>query len=299
VIPTSPRAQSNTRPSQTSLPSTKTSEGTLTTTPFVNSATTTTEETSSKSPTVSGHHNSPGRLHGGAIAGIAIGAALAVLFLLLLGWWFMNRRRRTVEPQSAALNRAESKGYKKAELEGTAGSGTFEWKPKPELPSSEAVMHDGRDNTFSRRPVSVGHPQPPDVHQELEAASRVNPWTRGSQIPFSSTATSPSQPLEEPSMLAVMGLSESVAVNEGVGLLRTNQSETSSPKNVVINSSSQDQAVVDASQLNKLKAQERELAEYIEAHETLQKLKNEHIALQERIRAAEERAQRSKISDVV
>ena len=55
---------------------------------------------------------------------------------------------------------------------------------------------------------------------------------------------------------------------------------------------------MDASQLNKLKAQARELAEHIEAHETLQKLKNEHIALQERIRAAEERAQRSKISDV-
>jgi hypothetical protein len=55
---------------------------------------------------------------------------------------------------------------------------------------------------------------------------------------------------------------------------------------------------VDASQLNKLKAQERELAEYIEAHETLQRLKNEHITLQERIRAAEERAQRLNTSDL-
>jgi hypothetical protein len=39
--------------------------------------------------------------------------------------------------------------------------------------------------------------------------------------------------------------------------------------------------------LNKLKAEERELAEYTEAYETLQKLKNEHIALQERINVAE------------
>jgi hypothetical protein len=300
VLPTSSLVLSGTRPSQTSQLDTKTSEGTLTTTPFVNSATITVEGTSSKSPTASGHHISPG-LHGGAIAGIAIGAAFTVLFLLVLGWWFMSRCRQPVESQSAALNRAESKGYRKAELEGTAGSSTFEWKPKPELPGSEEIMHDGLDDTFSRGPASAGHTQRLDIHQEqeLEAVSRVNPRTRGSQIPFSSTAPSPSQPLEEPSTSVAMELSESAAVAESVGLPRMNHSETSSPENAhVINSSSQDHAVVDASQLNKLKAQARELAEYIEAHETLQELKNEHIALQERIRAAEERAQRSKISDV-
>lgn len=301
VLPTSSLVRSSTRPSQTSQLDTKTSEGTLTATPFVNSATITVEGTSSKSPIAPGHQISPGGLHGGAIAGIAVGVAFTVLFLLVLGWWFMSRRRRPAEPQSAALNRAESKGYRKAELEGTAGSSTFEWKPKPELPGSEEIMHDGLDDTFSRGPASAGHTQRLDIHQEqeLEAVSRVNPRTRGSHIPFSSTATSPSQPLEEPSTSAAMGLSERAAVAESVGLLRVNHGETSSSKNVdVINPSSQDQAVVDASQLNKLKAQERELAEYIEAHETLQKLKNEHIALQERIRAAEERAQRSKISDV-
>ncbi len=58
-------------------------------------------------------------------------------------------------------------------------------------------------------------------------------------------------------------------------------------------SSPQAQAAVEASQLSKLKSQERELAEYIEAHETLQKLKNEHISLQERIKLAEECARRS------
>jgi hypothetical protein len=299
VLPTSSPVQSNTRPPQTSQPDTKTSEGTLTATPFVNSATITAEGTSSKSPAASGHQMSPGGLQGGAIAGIAIGATSIILFLLVLGWWFMSRHRRPVEPQSAALNRAESKGYKKAELEGTAGHSAFEWKPKPELPGSEEIMHDGLDDTFSRRPASAGHTQRLDIHQELEAVSRVNPRSRDSQIPFSSTATSPSQPLEEPSTSVATGSLESAAVTEGVALLRTNHSETSSPRNVgVINSSSQDQAVVDSSQLNKLKAQERELAEYIEAHETLQKLKNEHIALQERIRAAEERAQRSKTSDV-
>ena len=257
--------------------------------------------TSSKSPTASGHHISPGGLHGGAIAGIAMGAAFTALFLLVLGWWFMSRCRRPVESQSAALNRAESNGYRKAELDGTAGSSTFEWEPKPELPGSEEIMHDRLDDTFSRGPASAGHTQRLDIHQEQEpeAVSRVNPQTRGSQIPFSPTATSPSQPSEEPSTSAAMGLSESAAVTENVGLLRMNHSEMSSPKNVhVIDSSSQDHAGVDASQLNKLKAQARELAEYIEAHETLQKLKNEHSALQERIRAAEERAQRSKISDI-
>jgi hypothetical protein len=301
VLPTSPLVQSGTRLSQTSQLDTKTSEGTLTTTPFVNSATITVERTSSKSPTASGHHISPGGVHGGAIAGIAISAAFTVLFLLALGWWLMSRCRRTVESQSAVLNRAESNGYRKAELEGTVGSSTFEWKPKPELPGSEEIMHDVLNNTFSREPASTSHTQRLDIHQEQEprAVSRVNSQTRGSQIPFSPTATSPTQPLEEPSTSAAMGLPESAAVTESVDLLRMNHSEMPSPKNVpVIDSSSQDHAVVDASQLNRLKAQARELAEYIEAHETLQKLKNEHIALQERIRAAEERAQRSKISDV-
>jgi hypothetical protein len=195
----------------------------------------------------------------------------------------LNHRRQLVKPQTAGLNRTESKGHEKAELEGTAGSSTFEWRPKPELPSSEETMHDKPNDTFSRRLSPAGPTQRLDIHQELEAVSRVNPCARGSQIPFSSTATSPSQPLEELSTAAASGLSESVAADGGV---------------VVVSSSSQEQAVVDASQLDTLKAQERELAEYIEAHETLQKLKNEHIALQERIRAAEERVQRSKTSDV-
>jgi hypothetical protein len=97
---------------------------------------------------------------------------------------------------------------------------------------------------------------------------------------------------------APMNSSRSASANEETNLLKAGLTKSSSPTySASTEPTPQAQAAVDASQINKLKAQERELAEYIDAHETLQKLKNEHVALQERIKAAEERAQRLKVSD--
>jgi hypothetical protein len=98
---------------------------------------------------------------------------------------------------------------------------------------------------------------------------------------------------------APINSSQSASANEETNLLRAGLTKSSSPTySASTEPTPQAQAAVDASQINKLKAQERELAEYIKAHETLQKLKNEHFALQERIKAAEECVQRSKVSAV-
>jgi hypothetical protein len=295
VLPTSPQVQSNAHPSQTSQAATNTSGGTVKPTTIVGLATITSGANPSQSPIASSAQNTPRKLHGGAIAGIAIGAALTILFLFALGWCLVRRHRRRTEPQSATLNRAESKGFKKAELEGTAGSRTFEWQSKPELPGSEEIMADGAVDISSRTPESTGHAERTITRRELEAVPTPNPSNRVRRISSLSTGIPQSQQVEGPAPSPPTTSLECAAPMEEVGLLKGHPNETSSPKYIVVTESSpQAQAVMDASQLDKLKAQERELAEYIEAHETLQKLKNEHIALQERIRVAEERARRSK-----
>jgi hypothetical protein len=80
-----------------------------------------------------------------------------------------------------------------------------------------------------------------------------------------STGITSTEQLEEPAAPESTGPSRSATAIEG-GLRRQHNNEISSPKcTELTDPSQQDQAVVDASQLNKLKAQERELAEYIEA----------------------------------
>jgi hypothetical protein len=267
---------------------------------LANSASITTAATPSESQIVSSRQRSSVGLPGSAIAGIAIGATVVVLFLLAFGWCLKRRRRsrRNVKSESATFNRADSKTFRKAELEGTAGSSTFEWQPKPELPVTEVITPGAPDDIASRMPAAASDGQVINPHQELEAVPIIKSGIRSDEVPSPSIGITPTEQSEEPAASESTRPSQSATAIEG-GLRRQHNNEISSPKHTVLTEpSQQDQAVVDASQLNKLKAQERDLAEYIEAHETLQKLKNEHIVLQERIRAAEERAQRLNTSDL-
>jgi hypothetical protein len=162
---------------------------------------------------------------------------------------------------------------------------------KAELPVTHGIIPVTRDNVPLKGPAAARTPGPSIAYQEMEAASVLGERPSHNQTQWSSSGPS----RVERTGSAPTESSQSGAATEEAGLLRRHNEESSFPKHTAITESSpQDQAVVDASQLNKLKAEERELAEYIEAHETLQKLKNEHIALQERIKAAEKRAQRSK-----
>jgi hypothetical protein len=230
-------------------------------------------------------------IHGlrpGAIAGIAVGAAAAVL-LLLLGFCLIRRRHRTASPPSTGVNRAESTGYKKAELEGSTIKSTFH---KAELPVTHKNVSVTGDDFPVQGPAATGTARPSTAYQEMGAVSIRSQPPSHHQVQRS---------LGDPSPLELAGAnpaesSQSRPATGGLGLSWSHNEENSSPKyTAVTESSPHDQAVVDASQLNKLKVEERELVEYIEAHETLQKLKNEHIALQERINAAEQRAHRSKV----
>jgi hypothetical protein len=267
---------------------------------LVTSASITTATPPSESETVSSRQRSSVGLPGGAIAGIAISATVIVLFLLAFGWCLGRRRRsrRNVKSESATFNRADSKTFRKAELEGTAGSSTFEWQPKPELPVTEVIMSEASDDMASRMPAAASDGQVISPHQELEADPIIKSGIQSNEMPSPSIGITPTEQSEEPAALESTRPPQSATVIEG-GHQREHNNEISSPKHTVqTEPSQQDQTIVDASQLSKLKAQERELAEYIEAHETLQRLKNEHIALQERIRAAEERAQRLNTSDL-
>jgi hypothetical protein len=225
-------------------------------------------------------------LKSGTIAGIAIAAAAAVLLILLVGFCLVRRRRRRLP--STSVHRTESTGYKKAELEGTIVKNTFS---KAELPVTHGVTPPMPNDVPLNGPVAARIPGSSTAYQEMEAVSASGQRSSHHQAQWSSRG--PSR-LEQTGSTPTES-SQSGAATEEAGFLRRRNEENSFPTYTAITEpSTQDQAAVDASQLNKLKAEERELSEYIEAHETLQKLKNEHIALQERINAAEKRVQRSK-----
>jgi hypothetical protein len=164
--------------------------------------------------------------------------------------------------------------------------------PKAELPVTHKNVPATGDDFPVQGLAAAGTARPSTAHQEMGAVSiRGQPpshhqvqWSSGGPSPLELAGANPTES------------SQGGPATEGLGLSGSHNEENSSPKyTAVTESTPHDQAVVDASQLNKLKAEERELAEYIEAHETLKKLKNEHIALQERINAAEQRALRSKV----
>lgn len=225
-------------------------------------------------------------LRSGTIAGIAVGAAAAVLLILLLGVCLVRRGRR--RPPSTGVHRTELTEYRKAELEGTIVKNTFS---KAELPVTHGATPLIPNDVPLEGPAAARIPGPSTAYQEMEAVSVSGQRSSHHQAQWSSRG--PSR-LEQTGSTPTES-SQSGAAIEEAGFLRRRNEENSFPTYTAITEpSSQDQAAVDASQLNKLKAEERELAEYIEAHETLQKLKNEHIALQERINAAEKRAQRLK-----
>lgn len=276
VLPTASQAQSYTQPSQTSQATTQTSAA-----------------VTSQPPTESSAQDTHGGLHGGAIAGIAIGAVLAALFLIALGWCLARRRGRRTETQSAPLDRSESERFEKSELEDTTAR-RLEWQPKSGLPGNEKMEADAPVGIQSRIPTSASYTENTTTQQELEAVPVLNRSSRVGHIPTASIVPSPSQKLEVPSPSPPTTSSESPAPTGEAGVPKQpHYLPTSAKYTMITESSLQEQTAADASQLNKLKAQERELAEYVEAHESLQKLKNEQVALRERIRAAEERAQRS------
>jgi hypothetical protein len=234
-----------------------------------------------------------------------------VAFLAILGAFCLIRRhRRRHAVGNTEIFRTESNIYRKPELEGTPGIASFESQPKPELAgtpkhrwsrrSRRGAELDGtlksKRSARNRKTTSETTGQSV-VYQEKEA---VQP----TQVALTHIPELPSVRDHQPMTYstdeiqpAPMNSSRSASANEETNLLRAGLMKSSSPTySASTEPTPQAQAAVDASQINKLKAQERELAEYIDAHETLQKLKNEHVALQERIKAAEERAQRLKVS---
>jgi hypothetical protein len=230
---------------------------------------------------------------------------VVVAFLAILGAFCLTRRRRRRHAVgNTEIFRTESNAYRKPKLEGTTGKASFESQSKPELAgtpkhrwsrrSRRGAELDGtpksKRSARNRKTASETTGQSV-VYQEKEAVQPTQaalthipelPSVRDHQPMIHSTDEIRSAPTNS---------SQSASANEETNLLRAGLTKSSSPTySASTELTPQSQAAVDASQINKLKAQERELAEYIEAHETLQKLKNEHVALQERIKAAEERA---------
>jgi hypothetical protein len=233
--------------------------------------------------------------HPAVYAAIVVPIVISAILLLLLRLWIRSRRRGSNHAPYVA--RTKSTGFRKPELEGTLGTRRFDVEPKPELDvqgENTPVTQREQSSTF---PTVTTTASPSAAYQEKEVVQPMYSDTRQSAEVH--PMQGPSQPVPDPQLLesAPSESSRGDRAHEKAPLLGGAQNESMSPKYAVVTESSpQAQATVDAAQLNQLKAQERELAEYIEAHETLQKLKNEHIALQERIKAAEDRVQRSKTS---
>ena len=243
------------------------------------------------------------------VIAVVVPVVVVALLAALGAFCFMRRRRRKRAIGNTELSRAESTAFRKPELEGTPGTTRFESEPKPELEatpkhkwsrrSRRGAELDGtpKEKRSARyRKGAVDSLKRDTIYQEKEAVQP--PQAVLSEVP-ELPAVREYQPVRHSTdqiRSAPTDSSQSASANEETNLLRMGPTKRASPTySATTESSPQAQAAVDASQINKLKAQERELAEYIEAHETLQKLKNEHIALQERIKAAEERAQRSKV----
>jgi hypothetical protein len=269
---------------------------------------TTTITSQSSHPTTSSTSSTPNT---STIIPAIVVPVVVVAFLAILGaFCLIRRRRRRHAVGSTEVFRTESNAYRKPELEGTPGKASFESQPKPELAGTPKHRWSRR----SRRGAELdGTPKSKRSARNRKTASE----TTGQSIVYqekgvvqptqAALAHIPELPsvqdhqpmvhLTDEIRSAPTNSSQSASANEETNLLRAGLTKSSSPTySASTEPTPQAQAAVDASQINKLKAQERELAEYIEAHETLQKLKNEHVALQERIKAAEERAQRSKVS---
>ncbi len=220
--------------------------------------------------------------HSNLIAAIIV--PLAIVALLVVGAFvFVRRRRRRHGPR---LLRTDSTfSYKKPELEGTPGTKRFSSKPKPELDAKSLKTSKA---WYRRHAVELA--EKASTYHEKD----IDPPTRNFELP-ALLERQEEAPAEHPIKQAVAMPTEEyrrTSTNEGADFMGRPRPKFA----VTTGSTPQAQAAVDANELNKLKAQEREMTEYIEAHETLQKLRNEHIALQERIKAAEERAQRSRVS---
>ena len=174
---------------------------------------------------------SPQRPFGTAIAGIAVGATVVVLVLLASGWCLRRRRRRrrNVESGNETINRAGSKTFRKAELEGTAGSSTFEWRPKPELPVTEVIMPEAPDDITSRIPAAAVDQQIINPHQELEAVPIAELRSRPSEMRSPSTGITATEQSEEPAAPESPGPSQSAPAIEG-GLRRQHHNEIPPPK---------------------------------------------------------------------
>lgn len=103
----------------------------------------TSQTASGTSPATSGVPGKSHSLSSGAIAGIAIGIALALVALLVLGFCVVRRRRRRPRPSRVPSQGTNARGFEKAELEAPTGT-EVGLQPIHELPgSAESNVGDG------------------------------------------------------------------------------------------------------------------------------------------------------------
>lgn len=246
----------------------------------------------STSPAGASSQSPSGRLSAGAEAGIAVGAAVVALFVAALLVVCRKRRKRL-----SALNNAEPTrqfSMRKPELEGSSGLVTSSPISKLEpaattitqIPASSASVSQ-QTNFSTQIPITAGASQ--SENQVLECKrvpsyvpEPVGDHTRGE----TSVQRSARPPAKESTKQLEETFPKYIVDSPTTPALGGQQQSHSSPATAPANSSG-----TTATDINVMKAQEREIAEVLAANESVQRLRAEHAALVDRIRMAELKAQ--------
>jgi hypothetical protein len=171
---------------------------------------------------------------------------------------------------AAAVNyKRLSRTYRKPELAGDSGSARFHYGGKPELAVERDRGRLGHSTSTSPETVNQVEDAAEDPATPSSASAPRHQHERESleRRTIKKELADPSNPITQP------------AVGATTPAPRTPQKEDAAPK----------YAIAVATDRSEMRAQEPQLRDEIQAHEDLQRLRDEHAALVERIRLAEMR----------
>lgn len=248
------------------------------------SVTTTSSSSLLSSTSIPPSQSPSGGLSTGAEAGIAVGAAVVALSVMAALWVVCRKRRKRLsarEPNNALNNAEPTRQFsmRKPELEGSRGLVTSSPISKLEpaattitqIPASSASVPQ-KTNFSAQIPITAGASQ--SEKQVLER-KRVPPYLPEPVEDHTHGETSVQRSTRPPAKES------------------TKQLEETFPKYIVDSPATApaSSSGTTATDINVMKAQEREMAEVIAANESVQRLRAEHAALVDRIRMAELKAQ--------